>query len=56
MRTHAGERARLPGRAGMLALSPPDYEHSSAKFYTFHQQGRYEVISHRELEDIDLSK
>jgi REP element-mobilizing transposase RayT len=39
-----------------LATNPYDYEHSSAKFYMLHQQGRYEVTHYRELADIDLTK
>ena len=39
-----------------LSGQPWEYEHSSAKFYYTGEQGVYPVISHMDLEDIDLSK
>lgn len=42
--------------AWSLVANPQDYEHSSAGFYMLNQQGKYEVINYKELEDIDLTK
>lgn len=37
-----------------LAASPIDYMHSSAKYYLTGEQGFYEVVDYRLLEDVDL--
>jgi REP element-mobilizing transposase RayT len=39
-----------------LASQPQDYVHSSARYYITGIQSIYEVTSHTELEDIDLTK
>lgn len=38
-----------------LVRQPWDYPHSSAKFYTFGEQGIYEVLNYAELKDKDLT-
>jgi hypothetical protein len=40
----------------MLAATPEEYIHSSAKFYILQQHGTYPVTSYTELHDIDLTR
>ena len=39
-----------------LALTPADYEHSSARFYIKGEHAKYPVMNYCELADIDLTK
>ena len=39
-----------------LVSQPENYLHSSAQFYATGKQGRYEITSYMELEDVDLTK
>jgi REP element-mobilizing transposase RayT len=39
-----------------LVARPWEYKHSSASYYTQHEQAAYPVMSYSELEDIDLTR
>ena len=43
-------------RAGNLAATAADYEHSSARLYICNKHAAYPVMNFLELDDIDLTK